>query len=153
MSGASASRAGRVRVLVVDDEPAPTEVLSVAVTIAATRPCAPCPTKWRNSCDLDAPPRLAAYLRAVHDVTHQLLDWMAREHPSIRLDRDAALFGAATHDIGKTAHPAELSGPGSSHEAAGRELLPAHGIAPEPARFAATHATWTVRTSTSKICW
>ncbi|NUP41790.1 MAG: HD domain-containing protein [Streptomyces sp.] len=93
--------------------------------------------------DLDVPPRLAAHLRAVHDVAHQLLDWMVREHPSIRLDRDAALFGAATHDIGKTAHPAELSGPGSSHEAAGRELLLAHGIAPNRARFAATHATWT----------
>ncbi|MEU6253487.1 HD domain-containing protein [Streptomyces sp. NPDC047043] len=93
--------------------------------------------------DLDAPPRLAAHLRAVHDVAHQLVDWMAREHPSVQLDREAVLFGAATHDIGKTAHPAELSGPGSAHEAAGRELLLAHGIAPELARFAASHATWT----------
>ena len=93
--------------------------------------------------DLDAPPRLAAHLRAVHDVAHQLVDWMAREHPSVQLDRDAVLFGAATHDIGKTAHPAELSGPGSAHEAAGRELLLARGIVPELARFASTHATWT----------
>ncbi|WP_030939773.1 response regulator transcription factor [Streptomyces sp. NRRL S-646] len=38
MSGTSASRTGRVRVLIVDDEPALTEVLSVAVTEAGRRP-------------------------------------------------------------------------------------------------------------------
>ena len=47
------------------------------------------------------------------------------------------LFGAATHDIGKTMHVAELSAPGSEHEEAGRQLLLAHGISPELARFAA----------------
>lgn len=38
MSGTSASRTGRVRVLIADDEPALTEVLSVAVTEAGRRP-------------------------------------------------------------------------------------------------------------------
>lgn len=52
------------------------------------------------------------------------------------------LFGAATHDIGKTAHVAELSGPGSAHEEAGRRLLLARGVDAELARFAGTHATW-----------
>ncbi|WP_405495991.1 HD domain-containing protein [Streptomyces sp. NBC_00096] len=52
------------------------------------------------------------------------------------------LFGAATHDIGKAVHTAELSGPGSAHEQAGRELLLAHGFTPARARFAATHASW-----------
>ena len=51
------------------------------------------------------------------------------------------LFGAATHDIGKTPHPAELSGPGSAHEEAGRELLLSLGGSPRLARFAATHAS------------
>jgi hypothetical protein len=60
----------------------------------------------------------------------------------LAVDREAVLFGAATHDIGKTAHIAELSGPGSAHEQAGRELLLAHGISDELARFAATHAAW-----------
>lgn len=92
--------------------------------------------------DLDAPPRLAAHLRAVHDVAHQLADRVAREHPSLRLDRDAVLFGAATHDIGKTAHVDELSGPGSAHEEAGRRLLLARGVDAELARFAATHGAW-----------
>ena len=57
-------------------------------------------------------------------------------------DRAAVLFGAATHDIGKITHPGELSGPGSAHEEAGRRLLLEHGIEPEWARFAATHAAW-----------
>jgi hypothetical protein len=89
---------------------------------------------------LDAPPRLAAHLRAVHDVAWQLTDWFAGRLP---LDRDAVLFGAATHDIGKIIHVEELSGPGHRHEPAGRDLLLAQGIEPELARFAASHASWT----------
>ncbi|QUQ70764.1 HD domain-containing protein [Kutzneria sp. CA-103260] len=89
---------------------------------------------------LDAPPRLAAHLRAVHDVAWQLADWFADRLP---LDRAAVLFGAATHDIGKVVHVEELSGPGRRHEAAGRDLLLAHGVEPELARFAASHASWT----------
>ncbi|MEU6371723.1 HD domain-containing protein [Streptomyces sp. NPDC046909] len=92
---------------------------------------------------LDAPPRLAAHLRAVHDVAHRIVEWLEPRHPALPLDRDAVLFGAATHDIGKTTYIAELSGPGSAHEDAGRELLLSHGIAPHLARFAATHAAWT----------
>ncbi len=92
---------------------------------------------------LDAPPRLAAHLRAVHDVAHQLVDWAERQHPALRFDRDAVLLGAATHDIGKTAHVAELSGPGSAHEEAGRELLLTQGFSAELARFAGTHAALT----------
>lgn len=93
---------------------------------------------------LDAPPRLAAHLRAVHDVAYEIVEWVSPRHPALPLDREAVLFGAATHDIGKTLHIAELSGPGSAHEEAGRELLLSHGIAPHLARFAATHASWTL---------
>jgi hypothetical protein len=92
--------------------------------------------------DLGAPPRLAAHLRAVHDVACQLTGWIAEQYPALQFDRDAELFGAATHDIGKTAHLTELSGPGSAHEEAGRELLLAQGISPELARFAGTHGAW-----------
>ena len=93
--------------------------------------------------DLDAPPRLAAHLRAVHDVALQLVDWLGEWQPALRFDREAVLFGAATHDIGKTAYVGELSGPGSAHEEAGRELLLARGFSAELARFAGTHAAWT----------
>ncbi|MDX3641379.1 HD domain-containing protein [Streptomyces sp. MB09-02B] len=92
---------------------------------------------------LGAPPRLAAHLRLVHDVAHELADWVERHCPELPFDRAAVLFGAATHDIGKVAHTGELSGPGSVHEEAGRRLLLEHGVEPEWARFAGTHAAWT----------
>ncbi|MFJ3668828.1 HD domain-containing protein [Streptomyces sp. NPDC090106] len=98
----------------------------------------------RLLCELAVPPRLAAHLRAVHDVAYRIVEWVERRHPRLPLDRDAVLFGAATHDIGKTAHRAELSGPGSAHEDAGRRILLARGVEPRLARFAATHATWTL---------
>ncbi|MFE6843925.1 HD domain-containing protein [Streptomyces sp. NPDC057686] len=92
--------------------------------------------------ELAAPPRLAAHLRLVHDVAGRLADWLAAYCPGLPFAREAVLFGAATHDVGKAVHTAELSGPGSAHEAAGRELLLAHGFTEEQARFAATHAGW-----------
>lgn len=93
---------------------------------------------------LDAPPRLAAHLRAVHDVAYRLTHWLQEHYPRLTFDRTTTLFGAAVHDIGKTIHIAELSGPGSAHEQAGYELLVAQGISPELARFARTHASWTL---------
>ena len=92
---------------------------------------------------LDAPPRLAAHLRLVHDVAHRLVEWTARHHPAVDVDREAVLFGAATHDIGKTIHVEELSGPGSAHELAGHALLLDRGVEERLARFARTHASWT----------
>ncbi|WP_328622323.1 HD domain-containing protein [Streptomyces sp. NBC_00354] len=92
--------------------------------------------------ELAAPPRLAAHLRLVHDVAGRLADWLAAYCPGLPFAREAVLFGAATHDVGKAVHTAELSGPGSAHEAAGREMLLAHGFTEEQARFAATHAGW-----------
>ncbi|MFD0366586.1 HD domain-containing protein [Streptomyces sp. NPDC127114] len=91
---------------------------------------------------LAAPPRLVAHLRAVHDVAVRLVDELTQRFPDLEVDRQAVLFGAATHDIGKVRHRAELSGPGSAHEPAGRDLLLAEGVAPGLARFAATHAAW-----------
>ncbi|MFG2617078.1 HD domain-containing protein [Streptomyces sp. NPDC048507] len=112
-----------------------------AVTDAGLRPLPePVPHLLRT---LAAPPRLAAHLRAVHDVAHRLADWAAAHCPALGFDREAVLFGAATHDIGKVLHPAELTGPGSAHEEAGRELLLTHGFPPRLARFAGTHASWT----------
>ncbi|MFE3760829.1 HD domain-containing protein [Streptomyces sp. NPDC059104] len=91
---------------------------------------------------LQAPPRLAAHLRAVYDVAVELTDWVSDRYPGLAVNRDAVLFGAATHDVGKSLHPEELSGPGSAHEAAGRDLLLEHGVPPGLARFAATQASW-----------
>jgi len=91
---------------------------------------------------LDAPPRLVAHLRAVHDVACDLTESLSRRFPSLRFQADEVRFGAATHDVGKVVHREELSGAGSAHEPVGYELLVAHGFAPEKARFARTHASW-----------
>ncbi|GAB7038622.1 MULTISPECIES: HD domain-containing protein [Catenuloplanes] len=89
---------------------------------------------------LHAPPRLAAHLRAVHDVARHLTAGLAGQ---LAFDRELVLSGAALHDIGKVRHPEELSGPGHAHEAAGYALLLDRGE-PEPlARSARDHASWT----------
>ena len=115
-------------------------LLERALTDPAVRPLPPTAADLLRG--MDAPPRLAAHLRAVHDVAVDLTDWLAATCPAVAFDRNAVLFGAATHDIGKTLHVAELSAPGSQHEPAGRDLLLSFGVPPELARFAATHASW-----------
>lgn len=97
---------------------------------------------------LDAPPRLAAHLRIVHDVAWQLTDRLIRDFPAPRFDREAVLFGAASHDIGKVLHPQELTGPGRAHEPAGYDLLSQYGVDERLARFARTHAAWTAPEAT-----
>jgi HD superfamily phosphohydrolase YqeK len=109
-----------------------------------TAPVQPLPEKAAALLrEVSAPPRLAAHLRAVHDVACQLTVALAELYPALRFDREEVLFGAATHDIGKVAHPAELSQPGTCHERAGYELLIECGVEDRLARFAARHGTWT----------
>jgi HD superfamily phosphodiesterase len=50
---------------------------------------------------LGAPARLAAHLRAVHDVTMQLVSWLAERYPDATVDKSSVLTAAALHDIGK----------------------------------------------------
>jgi hypothetical protein len=114
-----------------------------ALTDPSEPPLRPLPDRVNELLEaLDAPPRLAAHLRAVHDVAWQLTQALADHVPDLTFDRAAVLFGAATHDIGKTAHVGELSGPGSAHEQAGYQILLRHGIGDALARFARTHASW-----------
>ncbi|WP_067824056.1 HD domain-containing protein [Actinomadura kijaniata] len=109
----------------------------------ATSEPAPLPDRAaRLLADTGAPPRLRAHLRLVHDVARVLVAWTAEHHPAAGVDAEAVLFGAATHDIGKALHPAELSGPGSAHEEAGYALLRSRGVEERLARFARTHADW-----------
>jgi hypothetical protein len=89
--------------------------------------------------DLSAPPRLVAHLVLVHDVAATIADGLVTRWPALAVDRDLVQFGAATHDVGKTVHQDELTGPGTKHEEAGEALLLERGFSPDQARFARTH--------------
>jgi len=91
---------------------------------------------------LNAPPRLIAHLTLVHDVTTEILKSLDAQWQNLPLDKNAVLFGAATHDIGKVLHPDELVGPGRNHEQDGPGLLEQMGIPADRSRFARTHGTW-----------
>jgi HD domain len=91
---------------------------------------------------LNAPPRLIAHLTLVHDAAFEILDGLQRCWPALKIDRDAVMFGAATHDAGKCLHHNELTGPGNRHEQDGPGLLEQYGVSPERSRFARTHGAW-----------
>ncbi len=91
---------------------------------------------------LKASPRLMAHLTLVHDAAFEILDGIQLRWTSLMIDRDAVLFGAATHDAGKCLHTNELTGPGNQHEQDGPAILQKHGVSPERSRFARTHGTW-----------
>ncbi len=91
---------------------------------------------------LGAPVRLVRHLTLVHDSAIEVLDGLERDVPAVQIDRNAVLLGAATHDLGKTIHLGELTGPGHLHERDGPALLEQHGLSREVARFARTHGSW-----------
>lgn len=92
--------------------------------------------------ELQAPPLLVRHLTLVHAAAVELLDGLAVAFPDLVVDREAVLFGASVHDIGKVLHPHELTGPGSKHEDDGPALLEQHGVSPRLARFARSHGCW-----------
>ena len=103
----------------------------------------PIPAAAAQLCEaLHAPPQLVRHLTLVHNAAAELLDGLAAAFPSQVIDREAVLFGAATHDLGKVLHPNELRAWGSRHEDDGPALLEQHGVPKLWARFARTHGQW-----------
>lgn len=109
---------------------------------------------------VSASPRLLAHMVLVHDAALKICEWLRVSFPELSFDRDAVLFGAATHDIGKAAIPFELGQPGSEHETRGFEMLRAMGVPEERARFAQTHGNWQSSTAIEDLlvaladkCW
>lgn len=96
----------------------------------------------RLCAELNAPPRLVAHLTLVHATAREIAKGLAEWLPGFQFDHDAVLIGASIHDLGKTMHPAELTGPGHHHEEDGPDLLEQHGVPSHLARFARTHASW-----------
>jgi len=91
---------------------------------------------------LDAPLRLKVHLQLVHECALKILEWLSKHFPGTDVDARAVLFGAATHDLGKTLHPDELWHGGSRHQDDGPALLESLGVEPALARFARTHSQW-----------
>lgn len=89
-----------------------------------------------------ASPILVRHLEVVHDTALDLLKGLEKQFPALTIERDAVLFGAATHDLGKVLHPSEISAPGNLHEREGPELLLSLGVPEKLARFARTHGRW-----------
>jgi putative nucleotidyltransferase with HDIG domain len=90
----------------------------------------------------NAPPRLIAHLVLVHDAACEIVEQLSQEFPQITINKEAVLFGAATHDLGKTIDRNELGEPGIDHQRRGMELLVELGVPQEMARFAFTHGNW-----------
>lgn len=91
---------------------------------------------------VSASPRLIAHLILVHDVASRLVEEITHTFPDVPFDKDAVLYGAATHDLGKTIHVEELFQAGKAHEQRGFDLLQEMGVSAERARFAFTHGNW-----------
>lgn len=90
----------------------------------------------------EAPSRLKRHLQIVHSVANDLLNGIKNEFPQLNLNEEDILFGAATHDIGKTVITEELYQKGNEHEAIGQQLLLDSGYPETKARFAKTHGNW-----------
>lgn len=100
---------------------------------------------------LKMPPRLLAHLTLVHDAEKRLLKEMEGAFPKVKIDKELALFGAATHDIGKCVCKNELTQPGREHEAQGQKLLLSLGASAQMAAFAKNHSTWSERSTIESL--
>ena len=101
--------------------------------------------------ELAIPPRLYAHLLLVHDVAHTLIKAITNTWNNLNIDENIILFGAATHDIGKCIHINELSEKGHKHELEGKHLLISLGVSEEKAKFAASHATWSEKSTIEEL--
>lgn len=100
---------------------------------------------------LKMPPRLLAHLTLVHDAEERLLKEIAATFPKVKIDKELALFGAATHDIGKCVCKNELTQLGREHEAQGQKLLLSLGASAQMAAFAKNHSTWSERSTIESL--
>lgn len=92
--------------------------------------------------NLNAPKCLKNHLQIVHKTAEKLLNEFQNNWQNLQLDKEAILFGAATHDIGKAVITEELYDKGKQHEQVGYELLLKNGYSERLARFAKTHGNW-----------
>ena len=90
--------------------------------------------------ELGAPEHLKTHVTLVGEAADLLIE--AIGSLGIELDFEFVRVGVVIHDIGKTVHINELTGPGSEHEPEGEKILLERGISPRLARVCMSHARW-----------
>lgn len=91
--------------------------------------------------ELEAPARLVRHVQLVGEAAESIL--VAVTSAGASVNAELVRTGVLVHDIGKIWHPAELFGPGASHELTGERELLERGWDPDVARNCWTHARWT----------
>lgn len=90
--------------------------------------------------ELGAPEHLKTHVGLVGEAAEVLIEECINK--GIKLNFEFVRVGVAIHDVGKTIHRNEMTGPGSEHEPAGQELLLKHGVTEDVARVCMSHARW-----------
>ena len=91
---------------------------------------------------LNSPERLKRHLSIVHTTAFEIVTQLKLEWPFLEMNQELILFGAATHDIGKSEITDELFESGKRHELTGMTILLNHGFTKEQSRFTLTHGNW-----------
>ncbi len=89
---------------------------------------------------LNAPDHLITHVKLVGEAGELLID--ACRSQGLNIDEEFVRVGIVIHDVGKTIHHNEMTGPGSEHEPDGQELLLKHGVSKKMARVCLSHARW-----------
>lgn len=90
----------------------------------------------------NAPQRLIKHLTIVNSTANYLVKELKKEWNDLLLNEKEILFGASTHDIGKTIITNELYQKGKQHELEGFKILKENGYKDAEARFTITHGNW-----------
>ena len=90
---------------------------------------------------IGAPAHLLTHLELVAEAASELVAALSR-FSGLVFDAQLVEVGAAVHDAGKIVVPIELYGPGKEHEAAGYELLMAHGVSQKVAQCCVSHGNY-----------
>lgn len=92
--------------------------------------------------ELEAPQRLIKHLIIVNSTAFYIVEQLKNEWPNLLLNEKEILFGASTHDIGKTVITDELYKEGKKHESEGFRILKKFGYNDKESRFTITHGNW-----------
>jgi predicted hydrolase (HD superfamily) len=98
--------------------------------------------------DVGAPARLYRHAELVGEAADLLIAGLRKLR--FEINEDYVKVGVALHDVGKSIHHHELTGPGHQHEPDGEKLLLSKGVSPVVARVCRSHAQWRTEAETTE---